>query len=68
MNSLAHPLRGFARWMHNQLVQPVDESSALCEFDCRNNECTFGEWAACERRLRRAEGELMPESSDSKQS
>ncbi len=32
----------------------------LCEFDCRKNQCLTEDWSACERRLSRAAGELMP--------
>jgi hypothetical protein len=51
---------GFVQWVRNQIVQYVPEEQALCEFDCRRGQCTQGEWAGCERRLSRGEGELMP--------
>lgn len=47
-------------WIRNQVVQEVPEDCALCEFDCRKGQCTMEEWATCERRLKRAAGELMP--------
>ncbi len=67
MHALAHPFRSFSRWISGQLVQPIEENNALCEFDCRNNDCTVGEWLTCERRLHRGEGELMPEDKSAKQ-
>jgi len=48
-------------WVRRQMVEEVPEGDALCEFDCRKPQCHEGEWAACERRLQRAAGELMPE-------
>ena len=46
--------------VRRQIVCEVPETDALCEFDCRRLQCTEGEWETCERRLRRAAGELMP--------
>lgn len=62
---MPHPgssLRRFFQWVRKQIVQDVPEDAALCEFDCRKEQCTQGEWESCERRLKRAEGELMPSS------
>ena len=50
----------FWRWLRDQIIQEVPEDSALCEFDCRKEQCTMGEWESCERRLNKAAGELMP--------
>jgi hypothetical protein len=33
------------------LVQAVPEDIAICEFDCRKTQCTYGEWATCQRRI-----------------
>jgi len=41
-------------------VLEVPEGDALCEFDCRKEQCRDGEWASCSRRLSKAAGELMP--------
>ena len=49
------------RWLKDQIVREVPPEDALCEFDCRNEQCLYDEWATCERRLTRAAGELMPE-------
>jgi hypothetical protein len=54
------PFRRVWRFFMNQLVQDAPEADMLCEFDCRKEQCTVGEWQTCERRLRRAAGELMP--------
>jgi hypothetical protein len=51
---------GFVQWVLDQIFQDVPVEQALCEFDCRRGQCMQGEWAGCERRLSRAEGELMP--------
>jgi hypothetical protein len=56
-------IQRLSQWVLNQIVQDVPEDSALCEFDCRKGQCTQGEWQECERRLNRAEGELMPVSA-----
>ena len=34
------------------LVEQVPNDIALCEFDCRKTQCSFGEWETCARRLR----------------
>lgn len=46
--------------LKDQIVQEVPEADALCEFDCRKQQCKEGEWATCERRLHKAAGELWP--------
>jgi hypothetical protein len=50
------------QWLKRQIIREVPEDSELCEFDCRKQQCAMGEWATCDRRLRRADGELMPRS------
>jgi len=52
----------FWQWMKNQIAQDVPASDGLCEYDCRKPQCTEEEWATCERRIRRAAGELWPET------
>ena len=49
--------------LKDQIAQDVREEDAVCEFDCRKQKCTQGEWATCERRIQRAAGELWPASS-----
>ena len=61
MHARSNPLRSLFTWIGNQIVQPVPETDALCEFDCKNNDCTVGHWVTCERRLKHAANELMPE-------
>jgi len=60
--------KNFWQWMKNQIAQDVPESSGLCEYDCRKQQCTEEEWATCERRTRRAAGELWPETKRPDQS
>jgi hypothetical protein len=51
---------GFVQWLLDHFIQDVPEDQALCEFDCRKQQCLRGEWQQCERRLNQAQGELMP--------
>ncbi|MFZ0950014.1 MAG: hypothetical protein WAN19_17900 [Candidatus Sulfotelmatobacter sp.] len=50
------------QWLKGQIAQDVPEEDALCEYDCRKQQCTEEEWATCERRIHKAAGELWPES------
>lgn len=43
-----------------QIVDDAPEDLAICEFDCRREQCTWNEWETCERRIRKAAGELFP--------
>jgi hypothetical protein len=51
------PFNRLWRWVKDQIVQDVSKESAICEFDCRKEQCTMGEWETCERRLDKAAGE-----------
>lgn len=53
-------LRRFRRWVAARIVQEVPEDIAICAFDCKKGQCTDGEWAICDRRIKRAAGELWP--------
>lgn len=55
--------RKFWHWLKDQIAQDAPEAVAVCEFDCRKQQCTEEEWATCERRIHKAAGELWPESS-----
>jgi len=33
------------------LIAEVPKDVAICEFDCPKNQCTYGEWATCQRRI-----------------
>jgi hypothetical protein len=48
------------QWFRGQIIQPVPEETAVCEFDCRKLDCSMGEWESCDRRINHAAGELMP--------
>ena len=39
------------RFLVDQLIQDVPESIAVCEFDCREPQCSGERWHSCERRL-----------------
>ena len=43
------------RFLMNQLIQDVPKSIAICEFDCREPDCTAERWLTCERRLKQLE-------------
>lgn len=65
----AHLLRRGWRFLLDGLIQSVPEEDALCEFDCRNEQCTMSEWSTCERRLQAVAAQLRfsrrPEPSGS---
>jgi len=41
-------------WVKDQIVQLVPKDIAVCEFDCRKEQCTWAEWKTCGRRLSKA--------------
>ena len=53
-------LREFHHWLMGQIIAEVPTEVALCEFDCRRNQCSRSEWLSCGRRISKAAGELMP--------
>ena len=53
------------QWVKDQIVREVPEDLVLCEYDCRKEQCTMGEWETCDRRQHDGAGELMPRRSDS---
>jgi hypothetical protein len=56
-----NPLQRLIQFVKRNIVGDVPEAIALCEFDCRRGQCIQGEWAACDRRIRKASGELFPD-------
>ena len=46
------------QWIKREFIQDIPDDIALCEYDCRKQECTNEEWLTCERRVIRAESEL----------
>ena len=36
----------------NKVIQDAPEDIQLCEFDCRELECSMGDWENCEKRRR----------------
>ncbi len=52
--------RRLRRWLTKRVIQEVPGDIALCEFDCRKQQCTIEEWTTCERRISGASGELKP--------
>jgi hypothetical protein len=51
-----------AQFVKRGIVGDVPDDISLCEFDCRKGQCTLGEWAACDRRISKASGELQPDN------
>jgi len=48
----------FARlrqWFENHIIQEAPEHYQICEFSCREFECSMGNWEKCEKRLRSTE-------------
>jgi hypothetical protein len=39
------------RWLKDQIIGEVPAESAVCEFDCRKQQCSYAEWLVCSRRL-----------------
>jgi hypothetical protein len=54
------PLQGLRRWVAEQIIQDVPEDIALCNMDCKKEQCTHEEWEHCDRRIHKAAGEFMP--------
>ena len=59
-SSLGNPFGRLWRFVIRQAVDDAPEAVALCEFDCRKEQCMHDEWATCERRKRQGSGELFP--------
>ena len=45
-----NPVAGLWRRLKTMLIADVPEDLAICEFDCSKNQCSYGEWATCQRR------------------
>jgi hypothetical protein len=48
------------QWIKDQVIREVSEEDAICEFDCRKQQCAVDQWETCERRRARGAGELLP--------
>jgi hypothetical protein len=57
------PVQRLVGFVKRNIVDDVPEEIALCEFDCRKGQCEQGEWVSCDRRVRKASGELFPNVS-----
>jgi hypothetical protein len=66
MPSTDLPSRGFFartwQWLKGQIVADVPAETAICEFDCRKQQCKQDDWANCQRRLSHAAEEFQPDS------
>jgi hypothetical protein len=47
-------------WAKAQIVSEVPEDLAICEFDCRESQCSLSNWLSCQRRISQTAGELRP--------
>jgi hypothetical protein len=54
-------VNGFLRrlWsrLHGSWVSDVPAQIAICEFECRKDQCMNNEWDSCEHRMARCAGE-----------
>jgi hypothetical protein len=48
------------RFVKRQVVDDAPEDMAICQFDCRKEQCQQEEWATCDRRISKGAGELFP--------
>jgi hypothetical protein len=47
-------------WVRAQIACEVPEDLAICEFDCRESQCSISKWMSCQRRISKTAGELSP--------
>jgi hypothetical protein len=43
-------LAKFAAWLKKDWIADVPPELAVCEFECRRNECLYEDWVCCQRR------------------
>jgi len=55
-------LRRLWRLVTRQIIDDPPDDIAICEFDCREGQCSQQEWDTCDRRIRKGAGELFPDS------
>jgi len=48
------------RFLLDQLMQEVPAGLAVCEFDCRETDCTMERYVSCERRLQAGRPAAVP--------
>ena len=41
------------QWIKSEFIQEIPDDIALCEYDCRKEQCTQEEWLTCGRRVSR---------------
>jgi hypothetical protein len=54
------------QFVKRQIVDDAPKDLAVCEFDCRKDQCLQSEWETCERRISKGAGELLPDASSDK--
>ena len=50
------------QFVKRQVVDEAPADLAVCEFDCRKEQCLQSEWETCERRISKGAGELLPDA------
>lgn len=55
-----HPLHGLADFLKRQIVEEVPDELAICEFECRKEQCYGADWLTCERRTGKGAGQWSP--------
>jgi len=51
LSQLRNSLSGVGHWMKDYIVSDVPDDVAVCEFDCRESECSSSKWESCQRRV-----------------
>jgi hypothetical protein len=59
-STVRNALSRLGHWAKAQIVSEVPEDLAICEFDCRESQCSSSNWMTCERRISKTAGELGP--------
>lgn len=51
LSKLWYLLSSVRPWINDQIVSDVPDELAICEFDCRESECSSSKWESCQRRV-----------------
>ncbi len=51
LTTLRNVLSDLGHLVNDQIVSDVPEDLAICEFDCRESQCSSIKWVSCERRI-----------------
>ncbi len=65
LTTLRNALSDFGHLVNDQIVSEVPEDLAICEFDCRESQCSSSKWVSCERRISAAARKSRPAATQS---